>query len=228
MDIVLSSGFLAFARHIGFRRACVEKGIEVTGICGTSSGSVVGALWANGCSEEDMIDLLHVPRPLDVIDFHWQIWKGAFQFHTFKERLRSVLPSRIEDLPIPFGVGLCTMDRQAIMVTEGNLVDAIAASCAVPYMFCPMPFEGAFYRDGGFADRIGVKQWKAVRSNQTEPLMAHIIDRSNGVANEEGLEGVSVVRTPRSFASLFSMGDFVGQIEEATILTQEQWPQSNG
>ena len=117
----------------------------------------MGALWTNGVSEQDMIDLLHVPRPLDVVDFHWKIWTGLFQFHTLKERLRSVLPEKIEDLPIPFGVGLCTMDRKAIMVREGNLVDAIAASCAVPYMFCPMVFEGTLYRDGGFADRIGLR-----------------------------------------------------------------------
>ena len=57
MDIVLSSGFLAFARHIGFRRVCLQQDVEVSAICGTSSGSVVGALWANGISEEEMIDL---------------------------------------------------------------------------------------------------------------------------------------------------------------------------
>lgn len=223
MDIVLSSGFLAFARHIGFRRACVEQNVPVTGICGTSSGSVVGALWANGLSEQEMIDLLHVPRPLDVVDFHWKIWTGLFQFHTLKERLRAVLPEKIQDLPIPFGVGLCTMDRKAIMVCEGNLVDALAASCAVPYMFSPMVFEGTLYRDGGFADRIGLRAWKSIRPDPKQSLCAHIVDRSNGVPNEEGLEGVKVIRTPRSFASLFSMGDFTGQLEEAARLTQEQW-----
>lgn len=223
MDIVLSSGFLAFARHIGFRRGCLEHNINVTGICGTSSGSVVGALWANGLSEQQMIDILHVPRPLDVVDFHWKIWTGLFQFHTLKDRLRAVLPDRIEDLPIPFGVGLCTMDRKAIMVRKGNLVDAIAASCAVPYMFCPMPFEGKLYRDGGFADRIGLRAWKEKRPDTLQPICAHIVDRSNGVANEEGLDGVKVVRTPRSFATLFSMGDFMGQLDEAAALTNEQW-----
>ncbi len=224
MDIVLSSGFLAFARHIGFRRVCTEKQIHVTGICGTSSGSVVGALWANGVSEAEMIELLHVPRPLSVVDFHWQVWKGLFRFDTFKNRLREVLPERIEDLPIPFGVGLCTMDRRAIMVTRGNLVDAIAASCAVPYMFCPMLFEGTLYRDGGFADRVGAINWKSVRPDSNQPMMAHIVDRSNGVATEVGLEDVGVIRTPRTFASLLSMGDFLGQLDEADSLTREQWP----
>ena len=226
MDIVLSSGFLAFARHIGFRRAFLDKEIPVTGICGTSSGAVVGALWAAGVSEKTMIELLHVPKPITVVDFHWQLWKGLLQFHTFKERLRAVLPERIEDLSVPFGVGLCTMEREAIMVTKGNLVDAVAASCAVPYMFCPMPFEGTLYRDGGFADRVGAINWKSVRPDSTLDMCAHIINRSNGVAIEKGLEDVTIVRTPRSFATLFSMGDFTGQIQEAAELTVQQWPSS--
>lgn len=220
MDVLLSSGFLAFARHIGFRRTLLKHSIDVTGICGTSSGSVVGALWANGMSESDMIDLLNVSRPLSQVDFHWQIWKGLFVFDTFKVRLREVLPEKIEDLPIPFGVGLCTMDRRAIVVTKGNLVDAIAASCAVPYMFHPMPFEGSLYRDGGFADRIGAVGWRAFRRNADLPAIAHIVNRSNGVANEMGLDNIPIVRTPRSFASLWSMGDFLGQLEEAAELTQ--------
>ena len=59
------------------------------------------------------------------------------------------------------------MDRKAIMVREGNLVDAIAASCAVPYMFSPMVFEGTLYRDGGFADRIGLRAWKSFAQTMT-------------------------------------------------------------
>ena len=227
MDVLLSSGFLAFARHIGFRRAFLKQSIEVNGICGTSSGSVVGALWANGMAEDDMIELLHVPKPLTQVDLTWKLWKGLFLFDSFKARLREVLPERIEDLPIPFGVGLCTMDRKAIVVTNGNLVDAIAASCAVPYMFHPMPFEGELYRDGGFADRIGAIGWSKFRGQNQEPVIAHIVDRSNGVPNEVGLTNAQIVRTPRSFATLWSIGDFVGQIGEAEDITTAHFDSMN-
>ena len=225
MDVLLSSGFLAFARHIGFRRVIVENQDHITGICGTSSGSVVGAMWAAGIDEAKMIELLNETRPIKQVNFHWKIWSGLFTFTNFKSKLRSVLPERIEDLPIPFGVGLCTMDRQAIVVTKGNLVDALAASCAVPYMFHPMPFEGDIYRDGGFADRIGAQPWRNYRekTGSDVPMVAHIVDRSKGVADEQGLDGVKVVRTPRSFATLFSIGDFFGHIEEAAELTRQQY-----
>ena len=47
-DLVLSSGFLAFAAQCGFLQAVEESGIAVDGVCGTSSGALAGALWASG------------------------------------------------------------------------------------------------------------------------------------------------------------------------------------
>ena len=224
MDVLLSSGFLAFARHLGFRRALLEKQIPITGICGTSSGSVVGALWANGLSEAEMVDLLHEPRPITQLNFNWQIWNGFFHFANFQKRLQDFLPQNIEDLPIPFAVGVCSIDqnknRKAELITNGPLVPAIAASCAIPYIFRPVSLNGIAYRDGGFADRIAAKGWRNYRPNQE--YIAHIVDRSNGVDNEQGLDQIPIIRTPRSFASLFSMGDFPSQMEEAYQLSQHQ------
>ena len=48
VDLVLSSGFLAFARHLGFLTAIEESELDVSGVCGTSSGALVGAMWACG------------------------------------------------------------------------------------------------------------------------------------------------------------------------------------
>ena len=47
-DIVLSSGFLAFAAHAGFLAAVEDVGIKVRGVMGTSSGAITGALYAAG------------------------------------------------------------------------------------------------------------------------------------------------------------------------------------
>lgn len=47
-DIVLSSGFLAFAAHCGFLKAVEETGVPVAGIMGTSSGALCGSMFAAG------------------------------------------------------------------------------------------------------------------------------------------------------------------------------------
>ena len=70
MDIVLSSGFLAFASHIGFLRALEEADAPVKGVCGTSSGALVGALWASGLSTQEIERELFRDRPMSQISFH--------------------------------------------------------------------------------------------------------------------------------------------------------------
>ncbi len=47
-DLVLSSGFLAFAYHAGFLEAVAEAGISVRGVMGTSSGALSGSLYCAG------------------------------------------------------------------------------------------------------------------------------------------------------------------------------------
>jgi len=220
MDVLLSSGFLAFARHIGFRRAFLEQGWQPEGICGTSSGSVVGALWANGMSEEEMIELLHVPKPISKMKLNWALWRGLFRLDILMATLAEHLPQNIEDLPIPFAVGVMTPEQEAKLLISGPLVPAIAASCSIPYAFQPVNIDGVSYADGGFVDRINAKLWKLIRPDRD--YVAHIVDRSNGASNEQGLEDVRIVRTPRSFASFFSMGDFEGQREEAYQLAKKQ------
>ena len=223
MDVLISSGFLAFARHLGFRKAFEARHGHPDAICGTSSGSVIGALWAAGVSIEQCVQLTHVARPIWMLTPNLAFWKGAFRLDQLMKRLEPHLPQRIEDLPMPFGVGVFDPQRQHKLLTSGPLVPALAASCAIPYLFAPVKIDGVEYGDGGFVDRIGAQAWRQLRPDAQ--CVAHMVDRSNGAADEVGLEGVTVVRTPRSFASFWSMGPYAEQMVEAEKLSLAQLPQ---
>lgn len=54
-DLVLSSGFLAFAYHAGFLEAVSDAGITVRGVMGTSSGALAGSLFCAGYSPLEVI-----------------------------------------------------------------------------------------------------------------------------------------------------------------------------
>ena len=217
MDVVLSSGFLAFARHIGVLDALEEKNMTIDAICGTSSGAMVGALYAAGFTPDQIAEELYIPRPISMVNISWQPWRGLFCMPSVHSKLQQLLPKRIEDLPKPLGIGLCTMERKKYLCTKGSLVDAIIASCAVPYLFVPHEVDGNLYRDGGFADRLMAEDWRAYRNPKN--TLIHIVDRSNGVAEERGTEGCLIIRTPRSFAKLWDIGDFQQQRQEAKHMT---------
>jgi len=217
IDLVLSSGYLAFARHCGFLRAVEESGLQVDGVCGTSSGALVGALWSAGGTAEEIAVELSRQRPRDVMRLRWAFWGGLFSLEPLIERLRDWLPATFEELGRPFGVGVVGPDG-AEVIASGPLVEAVAASCAMPYVFAPVRLGARRYVDGGAADRVGLAGWRELRGERD--ALVHLVERTRG--REVPLpEGVPVVRTPRSGASFGSLGDFEGQLEEARGIAEE-------
>ena len=213
MDLVLSSGFLAFARQCGFLRAVEEARIEVDGVVGTSSGALAGSLWVSGLDARALAAELSSRRPLALCSPHLAPWRGLFRMDAVIAHLEELLPPRFEDLPRPFGVGVMTSTGEHRLVTSGPLVPAVAASMAIPRLFVPVALDGEPCADGAFVSRTAFEAWQAHRSGPRS--LVHLVDATSGAAEEPDFGDAWVVRTPRSGAKLWSLGDFEGQLEEA-------------
>ena len=214
-DVVLSSGFLAFGRHIGFLRAVDEIGIPVTGVCGTSSGALAGALWAAGVSTEQMTKVFHVPRPITKLRVSRTPWRGLFSLGPMVEQLEHLLPGRLEDFSQPFGVGVTNHEGQHVLLTKGPTIPSLLASCAVPLMMESVRIGDENYRDGGVVDRVGLEAWRAHRGDI--PVCVHLVERSMGPPSLDLSPSphTRVVTSPRSRAKLWSLGPYHHQIEES-------------
>ncbi len=218
MDLVLSSGFLAFAGHCGFLRAIEESGVEVDGICGTSSGALVGALWAAGIPATEIGDRLSSRRPFTLLQPTLTPWRGLFSLRRLVALLEDWLPPTFAELDHPLAVGVMSGQGNGALLSVGRLPEAVAASCAVPYLFAPVEVDGALYRDGGAVDRLGLEPWLRMRGDAQQFI--HLVERSAGADTAAPL-ALPVVQTPRSGASFWSLGDFPAQLENARLLTQE-------
>lgn len=208
VDLVLSSGFLAFAHQAAFLAAVEDVGLPVEGICGTSSGALAGALWAAGWPSERILDELTARAPLWSVRPSRAPWRGLLSMTPVVARLREILPPRFEDLDRPFGVGV-VRDRAHRLLTTGSLPDAVAASCALPGVFAPVAVEGAWCSDGGALDRTALTAWRAYRPESR--ILLHLVERTAGAVTEDPLAGVTVARSPRSGARLWHLGDVRGQ-----------------
>ncbi len=217
MDLVLSSGFLAFARHIGFLEAVEAAGVEVDAIVGTSSGAIIGAMWAAGLS----------PREAGrrILESHWTHllrisplpWRGLFTMAKVIAQLERVLPGSFDRLPRPFAAGV-TGPEGHLLLTSGPLAPAVAASCAMPGVFGPIEIGGVPYRDGGARDRLGIRGWRRWRNGRS--ALVHHVERTAGVDVDCDLTGLTVVKSPRSRTSFFGLRDFDAQIDEARRITE--------
>lgn len=216
-DLVLSSGFLAMARHCGVLAALEDRGVPIDAVCGTSSGALVGALWSAGLSAGDIAERLSATPPWRILVPSARPWRGLFGLGALRRRIARDLPERFEDLRRPFAVGVVDATRRPRILTSGPLVPAVAASCAVPFLFAPQLLDGERLADGGAADRLMIepfREWRGVR-----PTVVHKVESTMG--RDAAVPGDALVLdTPRSKATFAGWNDFAAQMAEARRLAE--------
>lgn len=230
-DIVLSSGFLAFAAHCGFLKAVEDVGLPVAGVMGTSAGALVGSFFAAGYSADDIAEEFSRVAPIERICPSKEPWTGLLSFDPAILMLKELLPPTFEDLELEFGVGVVGGEGEHELVQEGPLAEAVAASAAVPLLFSPVAIPGAGqnpYKDGGVACRVGLDLWRNRRKGLSNghhchhrSSVVHLIGRSSpfsgndAVAEQRGPTSVKVVHSPKSGASLWDLSGFEDQYKES-------------
>jgi NTE family protein len=147
--LALGGGGARGYAHIGVARVLAEHRLTPRRIVGTSMGAVVGAGLAAGRSADDMLE---AARRLPVYRLVGKRARLAlFDPSPLIERLAAELGDpRIEELPIPLGVTTFDLvSGRPRLITGGRLVDALAASIAVPLFFPPRRGGGGILADAG-------------------------------------------------------------------------------
>lgn len=166
-------------------KALASKGLQPDLIVGTSIGSLNGAVLASAPVEESVLRL----------DEMWKQMQGTSVFgeSTFN-RVRHLVnhwthfhsnePLRqlVEDW-VSFAVleaayttvqacAACIETSSEHWFTEGPVVDAVLASCALPGILPPIELEGLHYIDGGVVNSIPVS--RAIELGATEIYVLHV------------------------------------------------------
>lgn len=218
-DVLLSSGFLGFASHLGFLDALRESSFAIEALVGTSSGALVGSLFAANKEPDYIQRLLTESAPIAYVGLNYRPWRGLLDLGPLIRLLERELPATFEGLTVPFAVGVSSAFGEHELITSGPLAPAVAASCAVPNLFAPIRIGGAWYRDGGATDRVGVRSWRAWRPERDG--VVHRIQRSMGVDQDSELGGLRVVISPRSRNSLLRLRNFDLERQSANARTRK-------
>lgn len=158
LGLVLSGGGMRGAAHIGVLRALEERGIEISHVAGSSSGAIVGSLYAYGY---DWVDILEFFRGLHLWDFKkYALGKPGFinteKFYSeFKEYLK-------EDSFEGLQRKLVVTATDILMGTlkyfkSGELIKPVLASAAFPAIFSPVKINDSYYIDGGALNNFPVE-----------------------------------------------------------------------
>jgi NTE family protein len=187
---VLGGGGVLGAAEVGMLQALFEQGVRPDLIVGTSVGAINGAFVAADPS----------PGAVDRLRVVWeelasrQIFTGSVlgrlgtllrtrtHLHP-REPLRDLLVAHLPvqtfaELRVPFQCVAANIEHAAERwFTEGSLVDAMLASCAVPGLLPPVELDGEHYLDGGLVHSIPVGRAVALGADTVYVLHVGRVDR---------------------------------------------------
>lgn len=178
IGVVLSGGGARGWAHIGLLKALDEEGIQIDAVSGVSAGSIVGVLYANGNTADEILEIV---RETDMFKI---LRKGLLPFMTgafsslghLEHQLKRFLPENsfaaLKKKMYVTAVNLNT--GKAEVFSSGELHKPVMASCAVPLLFAPVKIGDYLYSDGGVLNNLPVEpllgqRYRIIGSNVVLP-----------------------------------------------------------
>jgi NTE family protein len=187
---VLGGGGMLGAAEVGMLRALFERQIHPDLIVGTSVGAINGAFVAADPTPSAVDRLREVWEELgskgifagSVLARVGTLMRTRTHLHP-REPLRDLLTTHLSvqtfaELRVPFQCVAASIERAAEQwFTDGALIEAVLASCAVPGLLPPVELDGEHYLDGGLVHSIPVGRAVALGAETIYVLHVGRIDR---------------------------------------------------
>ncbi|MCZ2860556.1 patatin-like phospholipase family protein [Blastococcus sp. VKM Ac-2987] len=222
---VLGGGGVLGAAEVGMLHALFERGIRPDLVVGTSVGAINGALVAADPTPGGVERLRGVWAELtsrgvfagSMLSRVGTLVRTRTHVHA-REPLRDLLTEHLPvhtfgELQVPFQCVAASIERAAEhWFTDGGLVDAVLASCAVPGLLPPVELDGEHYLDGGLVHSIPVGRAVALGAGTIYVLHVGRIDRPLRPPTrpwEVALVAFEIARRHRFAADLAALPDGV-------------------
>jgi NTE family protein len=159
--VVFGGGGAKAAAHVGAWRAVREAGHQPMAYFGTSMGSVIAAAFAAGLSAEEVTGRMagirrnDVARPRRLAAVRGLTAPSLFYIQPLRGVIEKLVPARrFAELSVPLTVTAVDLDSGELVLfgsgeRDAPLVDALLASCALPFFYPPVVIDDKRYADGG-------------------------------------------------------------------------------
>ena len=175
IGLTLGGGGAKGFAHLPILEVFDDLGLKPCCITGTSIGAILGALYASGHTALQMVEMFHeliVPpnaklkdlirkkdslKILELLDPHFSfkpqgLLKGEKLLAFLYEQMQV---SRFEELEIPLKVVATDFWRmEQVVFSTGDLLPAVRASMALPYIFTPVVEGDRVLVDGGLVNNV--------------------------------------------------------------------------
>lgn len=160
VSLVLGSGGARGYAHIGVIEELERAGYEIVSISGSSMGTLVGALYACEKMEEfkEWVTGLEGADLGKWLDLSWDFRSGVFRGTKVMEKLFTMIGNKkIEELPIKYTAVATDLNRnKEVWFQQGDLLNAVRASIAIPAILTPVQIGEMLLVDGGVLNPLPV------------------------------------------------------------------------
>lgn len=163
VGLALGGGFARGLAHIGVLQVLEENNIPVDLVAGTSSGSLVGAMYAAGLSVERMAQEARKLAWSNLVKL--RLRRDGLLDSEGLDRLFNALVGDLDfsRLRLPFAaVAVDVTTGEEVAIRDGKVATAVRASCAVPGVFLPVRLRGRVLVDGGVRNNVPVSVVRAM------------------------------------------------------------------
>lgn len=159
IGLALSGGGVLGAAHLGLLSELEKNNVKLDIVSGTSIGAILGLLYIDGGmkSVESFLDDLKGAGIFSKGNIKFALPDKVFE--QIKISLQKIVRAKnFYDLPIKFCCVATDLESgEAVVLENGNVVDAVMASSAYPGVFLPQEIHGKLLVDGGITINLPTK-----------------------------------------------------------------------
>ena len=158
VGLALGGGSALGFAHIGVLQVFEQEGIPVDVVSGCSMGSLIGGIYASGCSLDLLEKMARVFNDRHYIDFNFRL-PGTTDGYIRGDKVEELLEIMTEGIAIeqaktPFACLASWLEEaRGFYFASGPMYKAIRASISIPGIFAPVTMNGMTLVDGGVIDR---------------------------------------------------------------------------
>jgi NTE family protein len=156
IGLALGGGFARGIAHIGVLRALEKNNIPIHAIAGVSSGAIVAAAFASGCSADEIQSVALAMKFRDIARWTVNLMGLAGNDRMVAFLARLLKTNRFEEMQIPLAIVATDLVRGTPVTFhgKGDVVAPIRASCSYPGLFLPMRYQSRLLVHGSVSIEV--------------------------------------------------------------------------
>ena len=194
IGLVLSGGEARGIAHIGDLKVLKEHNIDIDVISGCSMGAFIGAYYSSNMDISEIeANASHFTQRNFVFLSDISLRAGLIKGKKIETYLKKIIKVKdFSELKIPLVINATDLiTGEEVIFDKGELIPAVRASIAIPFIFIPKEINGRLLVDGGLINPVPINN---IKKYKPDIIIVSNVIRKKSNLHKEKIKFIDVVR----------------------------------